>query len=241
MKILTNFKFIVLVTASLFVLQVVNATTLELSFKKGEMICFVSSVQFSGQQENQKKYFQGVLPIASGLNVQLVASMSVVDNLVGEHIVPGFGIIKLPNIDVKKVLNETRLNEWQQYREMRSDIWEHLRMADYQIEEALSISFDSDKFYQMESFWVQVDKENEFEGFINTRSAHASNSGAKIIHQFLMPQMYETLGKESAPTNFIITQWDSKNQFEKFQIAQADTFKYLSGYDAWLTKINVAE
>ncbi len=241
MKISYYFKSLVLATASLFVFQIVSATTLELSFKKGEMICFVSSVQFPGQQENQKKYFQGVLPIASAMNIQLVASMSVIDNIAGEHVVPGFGIIKLPSFKVKKELNETRLSEWQQFREMRPDIWQHLRLADYEVEDTLSISFNSEKYYQMESFWVQVDKENEFVDYLNKRTADTSKAGAKVIHKFSMPQKYETLGKESAPTDFIITQWDSKLEFEKHQHSQAQSFKYLSGYDAWLTKIVAAD
>lgn len=241
MKFSYYLKSLVLVSVSLFIFQTVNATTIEMSFKKGEMICFVSSVQFPGQLENQKIYFQGVLPLASELNIQFLASMSVVENLEGDHVVPGFGIIKLPSYNVKMEMNENRLSEWQQFREMRPDIWEHLRLADYQVENSLSIQFDSDKYYQMESFWVQVDKENEFIDFLNKRTIHGSKAGAKIIHQFTKPLKYETLGKESAPTNFVITEWNSKLEFEEHQKSQVQQFKYLSGYDAWLTQIVAAE
>jgi hypothetical protein len=95
--------------------------------------------------------------------------------------------------------------------------------------------FDTNKYYQVETLWLQNDKENEFADYRMARESYHTKLHGRVFFETGEPSSYETLDRERAPSHTIITEWDSKAAFETYdKLAEAKPFKYLAGYDAWL-------
>ena len=210
--------------------QVMNA-----HFKKGEVMCLVSSVSWPDNQAIKQTYFQGVLPVASEVGFQFMFNLKVDTQLDGTHKAPAFGLIKLPSTQAKLDLLTIHLPKWQKFREMRPDVWQSLVQREYEIQQTTNFSYDSKKYYQVETFWLQDDKADEFANYRMARQSYHTKLNGRIFFESNTPSHYETLGTERAPSHTIITEWDNKAQFETYnQLAETKPFKYLAGYNAWL-------
>ncbi len=216
--------------------NVANAALLDMNFKKGEMICIISSSEYPSQRGAVQQYFNDTAQLIESENVEFVGSLQVEKVLLGQHPVPGFGFVKLPSKRSKVRLYQDRLNEWQHIRETRPDIWKELRLNDFELQQDTTFSLDTEKYYQLESFWVKQDKENEFDTFLNQDLEHRRKVGGRIVQIFGEPDMYDTLGVERAPNAYLITEWDSKEAFNRYW-GDRKSFRYLSGHDAWLTRV----
>ena len=219
-----------------FLSNFVQAETLKLEYKNGQMMCFVSSSRIPNSDDKLQKYFSGIDPIITAENIEFQGTFGVEKVLSGQHRVPYVGIIKMPSRQSKININEKRLSEWQHIRETRHEIWEELRLADFEMSENKSFVFDTEKYYQLDAYWVKTDKDDEFETHITKEFKKAKHLGGKIVHQFAAPFKYETMGMERAPDVYTIVEWDSKESFDKYWQQKGD-FKYLAGHDAWLTKL----
>ena len=210
--------------------KVVNA-----HFNKGEVMCLVSSVSWPDNQAIKQTYFQGVLPVASEVGFQFMFNLKVDTQLAGTHKAPAFGLIKLPSTQAKLDLLTIHLPKWQKFREMRPDVWQSLVQREYEIQQTTDFSYNSNKYYQVEIFWLQDDKADEFANYRMARESYHAKLNGRIFFESNTPSHYETLGTERAPSHTIITEWDNKAQFETYnQLAEAKPFKYLAGYNAWL-------
>lgn len=209
-----------------------------IQFKKGEMFCLASSDIHPGNEAKQGEYFQKVGPLIQSENIAYVGSLYTEEVIAGDHKVPGFGIIKMPGRHTKTSVNETRLSEWQHVRATRPDVWRELRLQDFDVKANKTFVFNTDKYYQLEAYWVHNDKLPEFHKYQHNRLKNAEQQGGRLFHSFEEPYQYESLGMERAPDRFYFIEWDSKEAFQKFQNTKQQPFKYLAGYNAWLTKVD---
>lgn len=220
--------------------QNASAELVQLDFEKGEMMCFLSSIYHPSTDANKsmrKEYFSTIGGIVKDLGITRPGRLAVTRKLAGDHDPKSFVLVRMDNIGVKDEINVNRLEQWIHLRENRPEIWEELKIRDFELDKKVSVTWDTDKYYQVESFWVKEDKENEFEGFLTQRANKSMHKGGKIVHRFNEPARYETLGKERAMDYFVVTEWNTKEEFENSWMKnKGDNFAYLSGYNAWLTQ-----
>ena len=213
------------------------AKSLTYDFKQGEVMCLVSSINQDNNQEIKNTYFQGVRPVAGALGFEWITNLYVDIQLAGDHKAPAFSLIKLPSTQAKVDLNGKYLSEWGQFRKMRPDIWKNIVQREYELDHDLSVKLDDQKYYQVETFWVQQDRELEFSQYRDGIEGLISDHKGEILYQAGTPSSFETLGNERAPSHMVITEWKSKAQFESFyKLDKTQPFKYLGGYNAWLMK-----
>lgn len=212
-----------------------NSVTHE--FKKGETMCWVSSINQENNKEVKNKYFQGVFPITGKIGIEFMGNLYVEKQIAGDHPAPAFSLVRFPSVKAKIDLNTTYLAEWGHIRKLRPDVWKNIIQRDYEVKSDISITLDDQKYYQVETFWVQQDREYDFEQNRKAVEKVILESKGRILYKDGAPAFYETLGKEKSPTNIVITEWDNKAQFEKHsKLDAAQPFKYLGGYNAWLMK-----
>lgn len=218
------------------------ASELQISLEEGQVICFLSSVFQPEGQKIAKTYFQNVIPITAEVGSKYVGGLAIKKVLAGSHHSTGFGIITLPNEDVKVEINERRLPEWIEYRRMRPSVWKELRLRDFTAKQNAKYQFSSDKIYVVESYWIKQDREELFEDSMSASLANAKEQyNGEVIVQFGSPERYETLGMERSPDYFLITEWNNESQYETYVNSKAyKTFKSniaegVAGHNAWLT------
>ena len=239
-KSLTLFKALS-VTAALSFTAVLSGTasaaTLSHVFKQGEVMCLVSSINQENNAELKSAYFQGVFPVAKQIGFEFIVNLYVDKQLAGNHAAPAFSLIKLPSTQAKIDLNNKHLVEWGHFRKQRPQIWKELIAREYEMTRDLTLNLDDEKYYQVETFWVQRDRGLEFVQFRNDVEATIGQYQGKVLYKAGLPSDYETLGSNRAPSHMVITEWPSKAAFEDFaKQKQAQPFKYLGGYNAWLMK-----
>jgi|GEM_PF-2439273 len=229
------------ISLSLVISATLRAKQVELHFDKGEVLSLQSSINQPDNLEAKRKYFAAVFPIASKLGVQFLGVFNVEEQLAGSQEFPKFGIAKMPNLQMKEELHTTYLPQWVHERENKPDIWIEQVQRDFEMKTATKFTFDSDKYYQVESFWLQEDKADEFADYRSTRQSLQYQYKGSVFFEAGLPNKYETLSTERAPSHTVITEWESKEQFEVYnQLPQTKPFKYLAGYNAWLMTIIVA-
>jgi len=215
----------------------VSANTLTHKFKQGEVMCLVSSINHANNTDIKNAYFQGVFPIAEQLGFEFIVNLYVDKQIAGDHAAPAFSLIKLPSTQAKIDINNKHLAQWGHLRKQRPQIWKELVAREYEMKKDLTLDLDDEKYYQVETFWVQQDRDLEFTQFRDEVEKTVGNYQGKILYKDGLPSDYETLGNNRAPSHMVITEWQSKAAFEKFvkqKIAQP--FEYLGGYNAWLMK-----
>ncbi|NQY63968.1 MAG: hypothetical protein HRT38_09600 [Alteromonadaceae bacterium] len=108
---------------------------------------------------------------------------------------------------------------------------------EYEMKTDLTLSLDDQKYYQVETFWVQRDRDLELNQYRTELEGVVSDHHGKVLYSAGAPSDYETLGNNRAPSHMVITEWQSKAQFEKFSKQdKAQPFKFLGGYNAGLMK-----
>jgi len=214
-----------------------KANSITHDFKQGEVMCLVSSINQENNKEIKMAYFQGVRPVAGNLGFEWITNLYVDTQLAGDHQAPAFSLIKIPSTQAKIDLNDKYLSDWANFRKMRPDVWKNIVQREYELDKDLTIKLDDQKYYQVETFWVQQDRELEFDQYRINIEAKVPDYSGRVLYKAGMPSSFETLGKERAPSHMVITEWENKKQFEKFSKQDmAKPFKYLGGYNAWLMK-----
>ena len=214
-----------------------SAATLSHVFKQGEVMCLVSSINQENNADLKSAYFQGVFPVAKQLGFEFIVNLYVDKQLAGDHAAPAFSLIKLPSTQAKIDINGKHLAEWGHFRKQRPHVWKELVAREYELKRDLTLDLDDEKYYQVETFWVQQDRDLEFVQFRNDVEATIGQYHGEVLYKAGLPSDYETLGNNRAPSHMVITEWQSKIAFEKFsKQKQAQPFKYLGGYNAWLMK-----
>jgi len=205
------------------------------SFKKGEMMCLVSSIEYPNSSSDKQLFFSSLFPIYQSENVKVIGALKVEKVLAGEHDIPNISLVRMPNREAKSRL-DSRAAEWKDAREKTADIWKEKRQIEFELSEGKSFVFDSKKYYQLEAFWVKAEKLDDFQDYLDDSLVRVAKQGGKRIHQFGSPYGYSTLGMERAPDFYLISEWKSMKEFNQFW-TNAERFKYLSGYNSWLTSI----
>lgn len=227
------------IAAGLFFHSGANAATVIHDFDAGSMFCVVSSIQQPDSGELANQYFAGIQPIIQSEGVRFLLTFDVQEQLAGDHAAPFFSLITMPSLQTKHNINDKRLSEWQSIRELRPDVWSELRLRDYELSEDLQLTLDTDKYYQLESFWVQTDKEDEFSDYRHGAEKRAQKRGGRVIYRAGVPAMYETLGAERAPNHLVMSEWNSKAEFDTYWRDESkQPFRYLAAYNAWLMTLD---
>jgi len=223
------------IAAGLFFHSGANAAKVIHDFNAGSMFCVVSSIQQPDAENLANQYFAGIQPIIQSEGVQFLVTFDVQEQLAGDHAAPFFSLITMPSLQTKHNINDKRLSEWQSIRELRPDVWSELRLRDYELSENLQLTLDSNKYYQLESFWVQTDKDDEFSDYRHSAEKSAKKHGGRVIYSAGVPATYETLGAERAPDHLVMSEWNSKAEFDAYWRKESkQPFSYLAAYNAWL-------
>lgn len=215
----------------------VSAESVTVEFKKGEVLCLISSINQENNGALKGAYFKGAFPVSGKLGFEYLATLDVETQLAGDHLAPAFSIIKTPGTQAKDDLNGKYLSEWHHLRKTRPDIWKEMIAREYEIKKDLNFTIDDQIYYQVETFWVQQDREFDFDQYRSEVEELVIKNNGRVVYQAGVPSDFETLGKERAPSHTVITEWKSKKQFDDFsKLDDAKPFRYLGGYNAWLMK-----
>lgn len=175
------------------------------SLKKGELFIVIYADQKEGTDELLQDYFKKVFPSAQKNGFTPLGKF-LVDGVAAGNFNPSnfVGIYKWPNAEsVQGFFAEISPEELTQ---LRVKIWDELKQNMIMVPEDVSFTVQENKVYEVKALWndeaVKVDEIIE-------------NGGKIVVNNTV--DGYEDLGKNEAPTQILIVEWENKAKAESFK------------------------
>lgn len=173
--------------------------------KKDELFLALVGFQMPGKETLLQEYFGIVFPPAQKHGFTPLGQLPI-DKIASGNFTPNefVGLFKWPNMEsVKGFMSEVSPEK---LAELRVEIWSELKQHMIMVTEDMELTFKENKVYEVKMIWT--------DSMIDA-SKISSNGGNVILNNPVAG--YEDLGKNKAPNNLLIIEWDSKKSAESFK------------------------
>lgn len=190
--------------------EMTKSQTIEL--KKGELFLAVVGYQMAGKEQLLQEYFGIVFPPAQKNGFTPLGKLPIDEVAAGSFMPNEFvGLFKWPNMEsVQGFLSEVSPDRLQ---ELRVEIWSELKQHMVVVSEDVALTFHDNKVYEVKMLWTDQMPNSE----------SIENNKGKVVFSSQLAG-YEDLGKNQAPNNLLIIEWDSKADAESF--SKMNTLSY---------------
>jgi len=183
--------------------KIIKSQTIKL--KKGELFLAVIGHQMEGKETLLQEYFGIVFPPAQKNGFMPLGQLPIDEVATGNFIPNEFvGLFKWPGMtNVQAFMGEVSPEK---LTKLRVQIWSELKQHMVMVSEDMEMTFKENKIYEVKMLWNKQMLD----------SMSITNSGGKILVNSPVAG-YEDLGKNEAPNNLIIIEWDDKESAESFK------------------------
>lgn len=183
------------------------------SFKKGQVLDLILLNTKSDAQEELAYYFKTALPVATkygykGLGGLALKSSPSQGNYHPESLI--FGVWN--SLRERKDFLTNIEDVMPEFHQSRRNIWSSFNMTFWEVEDDLSFTVNTAKFNVATAYW-QNDKSG-FQKFKKSWNDLAKKTGGREI--LALANGDSPFGYYYNPDYMVITEWDSKSDFEKF-------------------------
>ncbi|MBO3697676.1 hypothetical protein [Roseivirga sp. E12] len=183
------------------------------SYKKGQVLDIILLNTKPEAQEELAYYFKTALPVATkygykGQGGLALKSSPSQGNYHPESLI--FGVWN--SLKQRKDFLTNIEDVMPEFHQARRNIWSSFNMTFWEMKSDLSFTVDTDKFNVATAYWKS--DEGDFGKFKKSWDALAKRTGGKEI--LALTNGESPFGYYYNPDYMVITQWNSKSDFEKF-------------------------
>ena len=182
------------------------------TFKKGEILDILLIGRKPNKNEAYKTYRETAVKIAMKKSFKIVKAIGIKENIHGK-LEPNVLIIgKWDNLIVREKFLENIYKDIPDFDEQRKNIFSFLKLTYFEMQKDITFSIDKNKYNVATAYWKK-DK-TLFEKLMKQLKNESNKNGGKTIIELTngkSPFKYYYL-----PDYLIITEWDNKADFEKF-------------------------
>ena len=183
-----------------------------LNFVRGEVIDVIVSTPFPNTSSLIERYKETAFPVAFEYSYQLQPSFEIEELILGNY-KPRYIIFgKWKNMDLREAFLANIVDRVPDFHEQRKAIFDGFKLTYFEIDEEIDAYIDTDKYNVVTSLW-RNEKES-FESFLNSWNQDIQEKGGK--HLVRLDNGKSPIGYGYAPDLLFVTQWESKDHFEKF-------------------------
>ena len=182
------------------------------SFKKGEVLDIFMLSQKQGADSLFQEYVKLAFPIAMKMSYTNLKGRPILKNLQGSVQPQFMGIGKWASIKQREDFLGNIEDQIPDFHQRRRGIWSLFNMTYYEVPEDISFDIDKKKYNVVTAYWKE--DAGAFPEFIDQFKKEAGKHGGKTIIELTngkSPFMYRY-----QPDYFVITEWESKEQFDAF-------------------------
>jgi len=185
----------------------------ELHFKNGEVLDIILNSQFPNTSDLVNRYKETAFPVAFEYSYQLQPSFDIQDLILGNH-KPQYLIFgKWSSLKNRIDFLDEIVKKVPDFHDQRKQIFDEFVVTHYEVNEDIDLTLDANRYNVVSSFWQGEAK--ILESFsISWTEKVKQNGGVQLIQ---LENGNSPLGYRYAPDLLYITQWESKEHFEKFQ------------------------
>ncbi len=208
-----NIRQLLFFLALLTVTNMGLAQVKTISLKKGEALDLLLLSTNPDAGELQKEYFDKAVPVASewGYQPQYSSRLSQPPTQ-GNYWPKIFILAKWEDYDKRLEFTKEIVKVYPQFHERRRAIWPNFDLTYWKIEEDKEVSIHEAKYYVATAYWSKSD--TSFDSFIDQWGATVTKQGGKVILE--CTDGTSPFGYHYNPEIFTVTEWNSKEDFEKF-------------------------
>lgn len=184
------------------------------SFKSGEVLDILL-LNLNAESDSLKKvYFNEAIPIAIQSGYKPSKSFAIKDSPLQGNYHPQFMIVaSWPSEAVRQKCYGELIEKVDGFHQMRRDIWTNFNVAYYPLREDLSFNVDMSRYNVATAYWQK--KDESMSDFIsNWKQLMHDFNGQMIVD---LTDVKSTFGYIYTPEHYMITSWESKEQFERFK------------------------
>lgn len=183
--------------------EMAKSQTIKLT--KNELFVAIVGFQMAGKETLLQEYFGIVFPPAQKYGFAPLGQLPI-DKVASGNFMPNefVGLFKWPSMEsVQGFMGEVSP---ERLTELRVEIWSELKQHMIMVTEDMELTFEENKVYEVKTIWT--------DDMIDD-SKISSNGGNIILNTTVAG--YEDLGKNIAPNNLLIIEWDSESSAESFK------------------------
>lgn len=157
-------------------------------------------------------YFKRAFPIAEAHGYHSLGGYGVSENTLGNYLPSTMVFGYWDTLDGREKFLRAVDTQMPDFHEMRRKIWSTFGLTYYEFTKNLAFNIDKDKFNTVTAYWGK--DEQGFEKFKQDWLKQAKKAGGNTKIEFANGQ--SPFGYHYNPDFLVITEWESKEAFEKF-------------------------
>ena len=201
---------------STFLVLLLNASTAQvktITLKKGEALDLLLMTINEDATDKRKEYLETAVPIAQKQGYRPQYSSRIKQPPTQGNYWPELVLIaKWEDYDKRVQFLEDIVEEYPTFHEKRRVIWPTFNLTYWKVEEDQEVHMHSEKFYVATSYWSKDPR--SFGSFTKDWVEKVNEQKGKII--LTLNDGTSPFGYRYDPDLFTITEWESKEAFEKF-------------------------
>lgn len=196
--------------------EMVKTQTIKLS--KGELFIALVGFRMANKETLLQEYFGVVFPPAQKHGFTPLGQLPIDQIATGDFMANEFvGLFKWPSMEsVQAFMGEVSPEK---LAKLRAKIWSELKQHIIMVPDDIEMNFKENKVYEVKMVWT--DKMIDV-------SKISKNGGTIIFNNPVAG--YEDLGKNEAPTNLLIIEWNDKTAAEAFKAMKLLSFNKEEAY-----------
>ncbi|MDO3388709.1 hypothetical protein QWI17_22875 [Gilvimarinus sp. SDUM040013] len=207
------------VAANLAVTPVQAVENTEVSFHSGQRISLVLPDETGADGDARQAYLDGLVSLTADLGLRQSHSFAVERVIIGDHQPQAMAIYSWPDAEQSKQLRHNSTFQ-SNFESLASQAWQELVTVDVDLEDALEITFDTDKVYTLAVAWIG--DEALFESYVALSAPVREALGARPVMNLPVADFssIQGLGGRS-PDRVVIMEWNDSSHPDAYLTAPA--------------------
>lgn len=202
-------------------LNAANNTQLVITLQPGQLLSLVAPLsktdpdQQAASRAAGKAYRQQAFPLARGFGLNKVGDLNVDKTVVGKFTPPAFSLFTWPNQAAEnKLLNHP---DWPAIKALRPQAWQELKIYTHEVQEAVDLTFDPNKFYTLAIAWFDPEHPDDYHRYMANIKEQVLATGAKFMLKMNHPRFEAHAQPLRAPGQITLVEWPSREALATLQ------------------------
>ena len=202
------------------------AQSYELSFKQGQVLSIVAPIADKAGTEARKEYYAGVFPIAESVGFERNIQFEITETVVGEFEPAALVFFSFPDEAAENYLYNHQ--DWQGLKALRPKAWKELRIYSNILEDDLSLTFNTDKYYTVAAAWINPERPDDYARYLSGIETAVNELGGRFMYKMNVQRFENHASDLAVPVQLTFVEWDSKAALGK--LSSTDAFKANAKY-----------
>ena len=192
-------------------------TALEMKFEKGQLLSLISLAPKSGEAAKaaRQNYLQQAFALAGEFGLKPAGSLPVSAVGVGRYSPAAISFFSWPDAQAEQSFRVQP--GWPAIKATRPDGWDELRIHDVVLEHDVTLRFDPDKTYTMATAWLNLDRPDDYDRYLNNIEEAVNEAGGRFFYQMREPRFSSLATSRGAPGRITFVEWNSPSGLARFQ------------------------